>query len=149
MKNTIYYSILGAFGVVGGAIASALGGFDMVLKILVSLMAIDYFTGVVIAAVWQKSPKTVNGALESHHSIKGLFRKMGMLLCVYICVMLDAVTGSDYIRNTAIMFFIGNEGISVMENLGVMGVNYPPFIKNAFEVLRDHTKDVKVETDKK
>ena len=40
-----------------------------------------------------------------------------------------------------IMFFIGNEGISVMENLGIMGVKYPRFIANAFEVLKEQNSN--------
>ncbi len=140
--NAIYYQILGVFSVVVGGIASALGGFDVILKFLVILMAIDYVTGVIIALVWKKSPKSTNGGVESHQSIKGLFRKGGMLLVVYIAVQLDLITGTDqFVRNAAIMFFIGNEGISVTENFGIMGVKYPPFISNAFEVLKERNSN--------
>ncbi len=142
--NTIYYSMLGAFSVVVGGIASALGGFDVILKFLVTLMAIDYLTGLIIAIVWKKSPKTSGGGVESHQSVKGLFRKGGMLLVVYLGVQLDLVTGTDFVRNMVIMFFIGNEGISVMENLGIMGVKYPPFIANAFEVLKERNSEAEI-----
>lgn len=142
--STIYYQILGVFSVVVGGIASALGGFDVILKFLVTLMAIDYLTGLIIAIVWKKSPKTSGGGVESHQSVKGLFRKGGMLLVVYLGVQLDLVTGTDFVRNMVIMFFIGNEGISVMENLGIMGVKYPPFIANAFEVLKERNSEAEV-----
>lgn len=142
--SSIYYQFLGVFSVVVGGIASALGGFDVILKFLVTLMAIDYLTGLIIAIVWKKSPKTSGGGVESHQSVKGLFRKGGMLLVVYLGVQLDLVTGTDFVRNMVIMFFIGNEGISVMENLGIMGVKYPPFIANAFEVLKERNSEADV-----
>jgi phage-related holin len=35
------------------------------------------------------------------------------------------------------LFFIGNEGLSIIENTGQMGVPYPEFIKKALEALKD------------
>ena len=49
--------------------------------------------------------------------------------------------GVDYTRALAIMFFLGNEGLSILENMGLMGVPYPEFIKKALEVMKDKGKD--------
>ena len=40
------------------------------------------------------------------------------------------------VRTAAILFYIGNEGISIIENIGIMGVPFPPAMKNAIEVLQ-------------
>jgi phage-related holin len=50
---------------------------------------------------------------------------------------LDYIMGIDYTRALAILFFLGNEGLSILENMGLMGVKYPEFIKKALEVIKD------------
>ena len=57
-------------------------------------------------------------------------------MLVLLAVRLDAFTGgAQYARMAVQIFFIGNEGLSILENLGLMGVPYPAFLKNALEVL--------------
>ena len=102
-----------------------------------AFIAADYVTGLMIAAIWHKSGKSESGALDSKASFKGLCKKGVVLLMVWVSTLLDAAMGSDYIRTLVILFFIGNEGISLLENLGLMGVNYPTFLKNALSALKD------------
>ena len=131
-------SVLVAFSVAGSFIARALGGWDTALQTLIILMAIDYITGLLIAAVWQKSSKSQTGALESKAGFKGLVRKGLILLVVLIGVQLDAILGLQaFCRTAIILFFCGNEGLSIVENLGVMGLPLPDFVKTKFEQLKD------------
>ena len=134
--KTIYYGVLTALSVVGGTIAQLLGGWDNYLAVLVFIISADYATGVICALVWKKSPKTDNGAFESNASIKGLFRKIGILLAVAIGYKLDSLAGTEFIRTAVITFFIANDGMSIVENLGIMGLPLPPALKNAFEALK-------------
>ena len=67
-------------GIVGAAIAALLGGWDMALKTLCIFMAIDYVSGLIVAGVFKASTKSESGALESRAGLKGLLRKMAMLL---------------------------------------------------------------------
>lgn len=138
--KTVYYIICGAFAAAGAFISRLLGGWDTALQTLIALMAADYLTGVLIALVWHKSGKTTDGAFESHASIKGIFRKMGYLLCIYIATRLDTLTSADVCRTVAIMFFIANDGFSLLENFGIMGVPYPQSMKDAFETLKEKSK---------
>ena len=135
--KTAYYGTLAALSAAGSAVANLLGGWDAALQTLCIMMAADYLTGVVCALVWKKSPKTTDGAYESKASIKGLFRKAGILLAVMVAYQLDALSGTDFIRTSTILFFTANDGLSVLENLGLMGLPIPQAVKNAFEVLRD------------
>lgn len=136
--QAIFYSALGALSAAGSVLAQSLGGWDTMLQVLVTLMAIDYALGVVLALVWKRSNKTADGSFESRASVKGLFRKCGILLCVLIAARLDPRFGSEgYIRGTVILFFLANEGLSVVENLGVMGLPMPQVLKDAFLALRD------------
>ena len=132
----IYYIVLAALAAVGTSVAQALGGWDAPLKMLVVMMGIDYITGVLCAAVWHNSPKTPTGAYDSRIGLKGLLRKGAILLVVLISAELDDVMGTTITRTAVILFFIANDGFSIIENLGIMGVPFPDSLKRAFEVLR-------------
>ena len=130
-------SVLAALAVAGSYAAQALGGWDSALQTLIILMAIDYITGLLIAGVWGKSSKSQTGALESKAGFKGLIRKGLILLIVLIGVQLDAIIGLEsFCRTAVVLFFCGNEGLSIVENLGIMGLPLPDFIKARFEQLK-------------
>lgn len=133
IKNAVLVALSGA----GTVIANALGGWDAALKVLVCFMAADYITGLVVAGVFKRSSKSEGGALESRAGFKGLVRKCVVLLFVFLGDLLDKLLGADYIRTAVCMFFIANEGLSILENTALMGVPYPAFIKNMLEAMKD------------
>jgi len=106
----------------GGAIAGMLGGWDPLLRVLVTLMAADYITGLLVA-VMGKSAKTEYGGLSSKVGAMGLARKGLMLMVVLVAALMDSVmgTGSAMCRDAACWFYIANEGISILENVGLVG----------------------------
>lgn len=59
-----------------------------------------------------------------------------ILALVWMAQMLDLATEGDFVRDTVCLFFIANEGLSVLENTAVMGVPYPTFIKNMLDAMR-------------
>ena len=99
-------------------------------------MAIDYITGLIVAGVFHNSGKTENGALESRAGWKGLCRKGVSLLVVLVACRLDLITGTNFIRDAVVIAFVANETISIVENAGLMGINIPPAITAAIEVLK-------------
>ncbi len=107
------------------------------MKLLVALMAMDFLTGCLVAGVWKRSNKSESGALDSKASFKGLIKKGIILLVVWVGVLLDNALASTYVRNAVVIFFVGNEGLSLLENLGLMGVPFPDFLKRALEALHD------------
>lgn len=123
-------------GMVGSFIASMLGGWDAGLQTLVVFMVIDFVSGMVVAGVFKKSPKTKTGALESNTGFKGVCKKCMILVFVLIGYCLDMSLGVDYIRNLVIIAFIANELISITENAGLMGLPIPPVITNAIDILK-------------
>ena len=135
--NAAKNGVLAAIAAVGSWIANSLGGWDASMQVLVALMVADYLTGVLVAAVWQRSSKSETGALDSKAGFRGILKKCAILLLVWIGVLLDNATGVNYIRMAVVLFFVGNEGISLLENLGLMGVPFPAFLKRALEALRD------------
>ena len=99
-------------------------------------MGIDYITGLLVAAVWKKSPKSDTGALESHAGWKGLIKKCVTLLVVLMATRLDIMLQVDFVRTAAVIGFIVNETLSIIENLGLMGVPVPDVVINAIEKLK-------------
>lgn len=129
--------ILAAVASIGTGILYLVGGWDEALLTLVILMGVDYLTGLICALVFNNSPKTNTGAGSSKAGFVGLLKKVGILACVVLAVQLDKLVGTDATcRTGVILFFIGNEGLSIVENLGLMGVPMPSFIKNALELLK-------------
>ena len=132
-KNVILFSL----SMLGSFVVEFLGGVDTVLIALLFFMAVDYITGMAVAFIFHKSKKTQGGGASSKEGFKGIVKKICMLLLVGLAHELDIIMEVDYTRAMAILFFIGNEGLSVLENMGLMGVKYPAFLLKALEALRD------------
>lgn len=128
------------FGGVVGWVINLMGGWSEDLTTLLIFMGVDFILGLLIAAFWKKSNKSDNGALSSWSAWKGLCRKGVSLLIVLIGYRLDVTLGVDYIRTAIVLAFIANEGISILENIGVMGVKYPEALKKALDILTDKSE---------
>ena len=120
-----------------GAFVTALfGEWDGALLTLLLFMAADWLTGLTVAGVFHRSPKSRNGALESRIGLKGLCRKGAMLLVVLIAYRLDLMAGlHGVLRTAAIVALVCNEALSVLENVGLMGVEYPAIIDRVIRQL--------------
>lgn len=135
--NTMKALFLGVTGAVGSFIVNTLlGGWTEDLKTLIIFMAIDFIMGILVAAIWKKSGKSESGALNSISAWKGLCRKGCSLLVVIVAYRLDVMLGENYIKTAVVIAFIANEGISIIENYGIMGGPMPKVLKKAFEVLQ-------------
>lgn len=117
--------------VVGSAVSAFLGGWDITLKLLVYAMIADYATGLLGAIKHKK--------VDSEVMFWGGVRKSVILLVVGLAVMLDQLMGNDspVFRTLALYFYIGREGISILENFGHIGVAYPAFFKQIMEQLNE------------
>lgn len=129
--------VLATVAALGSLVANSLGGWTADMKVLVFMMGADYLTGFLVAALWQRSNKSRTGALDSKAGFRGLCKKGVILLLVWLGVLLDEAIGVSYVRTAVILFFMGNEGLSLVENIGLMGIPFPDFLKEALEALRD------------
>lgn len=124
-----------AAGIIGGAIAAALGGWDLALRALLVCMAIDYFSGWAVAVIFHKSPKTESGAYASDIGLKGLVKKAMMFGIVCLGNLMDGLMGVEYLRDAIVIGFVVNESISIVENAGLMGLPLPKVVSQALDVL--------------
>lgn len=136
--STKYVATIGA---IGGVVTTLLGGWDYAMQLLVIAMVVDYVSGVIVAGVWHKSTKSESGKLESRAGFKGLCRKGMIIGLVLVAHYMDLAIGTQYIRDAIVIGFAVNEVFSILENLGLMGVEYPPMIKNALEALKNKTEN--------
>lgn len=132
---TIKSIICAVAGGVGGFITYLAGGWTNDLQTLFLFMVIDFFTGLLVAAVFKKSNKTESGAVNSKACLRGLCKKIMMLIFVCIAYRLDIIMNVGFIRSGVIIGFIVNELISIIENAGLMGITVP-VIENAIEILK-------------
>lgn len=119
---SVYLKLISGF--VCGIITFIWGGADAMFTILLSLMAIDYITGV-MAGAKQK-------ALSSEVGFYGLLKKCGILCVTALGHFIGKSSSMPEIRSLVIGFYIANEGISILENAGKIGVPLP---KKLIEVL--------------
>ncbi len=133
MKESIFSTIVGC---IGAFIAQLFGGWSDAMTTLIIFMACDYLTGLLVAGFFKKSKKSKSGSLSSHAAVKGLIKKGGELLVILVACRLDLTLGTDYIQTASIIAFIASETISLIENLGLMGVPMPKVITNAIELLK-------------
>lgn len=137
MKTTI----LAITGVIGGVISMLFGGWGAAMTTLAICMAIDYITGFAVAAVFKKSPKSESGALESRAGFKGLCRKGAILLMVLIAHRLDLALGTAFIKDGVITAYILNDVVSIIENVGLMGLPMPSVLTDAIDILKKETEE--------
>jgi len=106
-------------------------GWDAVFLALVTLACLDYLTG--WASAW------VGGRLSSDVGRRGIVKKVGMFVVISVCHIMDQLggLGEPILRTVAIWWYIGNEALSIVENLGEVGVPIPGRLRQALAVLRD------------
>lgn len=122
------------FAGIGGWLGYFLGGCDGLILTLLAFVVIDYITGVMCAVSDKK--------LSSAVGFKGICRKVLIFLLVGIANILDVqVIGTGSVLRTAVIFFyISNEGVSLLENAGHLGLPIPVKIKSVLEQLHDRAE---------
>lgn len=122
------------FTAVGGWLGWFLGGCDGLLFALIAFVVIDYITGVMCA---------INDhTLSSEVGFRGICRKVLIFLLVGIANILDVqVIGTGSVLRTAVIFFyISNEGVSLLENAGRLGLPIPKKLKVILAQLHDRAE---------
>ena len=109
----------------------AFGELTTPLLVLLIFMGMDYITGLIKAYITKQ--------LSSKVGLKGLFKKILILIIVSFCCMIDKLTGtSGLLRNFVIFYYIVNEGLSILENISASGIELPDKLKDALlQVSKD------------
>ena len=117
------------FGVIGGGITYWLGGWDVSLKAILALAVLDYLTGIA-KGIHTKS-------LSSEIGFGGLLKKVVMFVLIAAAfVVQNWMNNAVPLREVVIMFYIANEGLSLLEN-AAMFIPIPQKLKDVLLQLRD------------
>ncbi len=130
MDNMVYSIKMGAM-MLGAVVGAVIGELDGMLKALLIFMTIDYLTGLLVGV------KRNN--LSSAVGFWGLAKKVFILLLVIVGNVLDVhVIGSGAVmRSAVIAFYLANEGLSILENAGNLGVPYPEKLRKVLAQLKE------------
>lgn len=129
--RTVWQTAQVALAAAGGFTGWFLGGMDGFLYALIAFVVIDYLTGVMCAIVDKK--------LSSNVGFKGIFRKVLIFVMVGVGHIIDSQVLGDgsALRTAVIFFYFSNEGLSLLENAGRLGLPIPDRIKDVLAQLHN------------
>lgn len=127
MDNIVLYFKVAVSLVISG-ISVIIGGFDLLASCLLTFVVIDYITGI-LAALCTKT-------LSSRTGFNGIIKKICIFIVVAVAHCAGDISGINELRDIAVSFYIANEGISVLENLGRIGVPFPNKLKAVLAQLK-------------
>lgn len=133
MKETIQI-IQALFTAAGVFVGWFLGGFDGFMYALLAFVVIDYLTGIMVAVLEKK--------LSSEIGFRGIFKKILIFILVGIGNIIDVyiIGNGSAVRTAVIFFYISNEGISIFENIGKIGLPIPEKLKRTLEQINEEDK---------
>lgn len=126
-----------AWALMGGFVGWFLGGFDGFLYALLVFVIIDYLTGVMVAVLEKKVSSSVG--------FIGIFKKILIFCLVAIGHIIDTqvIQNGSVLRTAVIFFYLSNEGISILENVALIGLPVPEQLKAVLQQLRDEKNSEK------
>ena len=124
-----------ALSAAGGALGWFFGGMDGLIYALLVFVIADYITGV-MCAIADKN-------LSSEVGFKGICKKVLIFVMVGIGHIMDTylIGNGEVLRTAVIFFYCSNEGVSMLENAGHLGLPIPAKLKDILEQLHDRTED--------
>ena len=125
--ETMQYVISG----IGGFVGWFLGGVDGFLYALLVFVVVDYLTGLMAAYIQKK--------ISSEVGFRGICRKVAIFCLVGIAHILDAqvIKTGSVLRTAIVFFYLSNEGISILENITVIGLPVPQKLRDVLEQIRE------------
>lgn len=129
----------GTIAILGSMVNYLWGGWDATLRIIITFMILDYILGVTCGYVGKE--------LSSGVAFKGILKKVAILAVITVAVNIDVATNADgIIRGAVVFFYIGLEGISILENAARLDAPIPQKLKDALVQLKEgNKKEVKGE----
>lgn len=124
-----------AIAAVGGWLGYFVGGVDGLMTALLVLMVMDYVTGIMCAVIDRE--------LSSSMGFRGIFKKVLILMLVGVAHIVDlhVVQSGEALRSAVICFYLSNEGVSVLENAGHLGLPIPEKLKAILAQLHDRIEE--------
>lgn len=134
MAEKVFAWIRGMTSLLAGALSYLYGDMNGLLIALFVVIVLDYTTGLIKAGIHKK--------LSSEIGFKGILKKILILMVVAVAHTVDNVVGSgETWRNIAIVFYICNEGLSILENCVDCGLPVPIKLKELLVNMEENKKE--------
>lgn len=136
MDDRLTHIFKGAAAGVGAIAGYLFGGWNIMIHLLFIFVVVDWLTGWI--AAW------VRGELRSRIGYHGIARKVVIFLIVVVAHFIDVALGNlHYFQDAVIFFYLANELLSVIENVGRMGVPMPDVLRNAVKIFESRSESPK------
>lgn len=134
-------TFIGGLVLILSHISKSMGEVFIVLAIF---MILDYITGV-LCGLFR------NGGFDYIKGIKGIIKKLMYVVLILVTILLEflimyltektgIVIRIDGSLVTAVyVYLIGTEGLSIIQNLIILGIPVPPFLIKLFGLLQDES----------
>mgnify|MGYP005969705665 CR=1 FL=1 len=113
-------------------IAWLIGGFDLLIWTILTLMTLDYISGILVGY----KEKTLN----SKRGFKGLCKKVMILIIICCSSLISQILKNTALRDMVIIFYCSIEILSILENAGKIGVPIPKKLKKALEQCKEESE---------
>lgn len=123
------------FSGIGAWIAQIYGGWNQAMTALVVFIIADVATGL-LCGLAKKSPNTEGGGLSSKVMREGAAKKVEIFFILLMAAWLDIAMHVTIWKDAACIYYIAEEGLSILENAGALGLPIPDKLKNAIEALK-------------
>lgn len=117
-----------------GIVEGVLGGWDDLLSALILFMVVEYLTQILVAILNKKRTNEIGFC--------GIAKKVSIIFLVAIGNVIDVlvIQNGSIIRTAVIFFYLSNEGITIIENVAILGLPIPQRLKDILEQLKDGKK---------
>lgn len=121
--------------IVGAAVTPLIGGVTPLMITLLYIMVFDMVSGI-LCGISGVSHKSQTGRLNSSVMFEGIVKKAAVFVVVGVGYQLERATGIGAVRDGVVLMYICEEGLSCIENIGLLGVPIPDAIKRAIDILK-------------
>ena len=134
MDDKIKYIIC----IIASVIVNFLGGWDIWLAALITVIFLDVITGI-MKSILMHSNKSESGGLNSVSMFHGGVKKVFILLMVALGSVLDTIISPDdvFIRIMVVSYYIANESLSILKNIGACGVPLPKVLYRILDQMKN------------
>lgn len=85
----------------------------------------------------------VKGIANSSISKTGITKHIGIVLLVMLVIIIFKPLEMESLINTVILFYIASYILSILENLSLLGIPLPEWLKERFLILRGENDEIK------
>lgn len=126
-------------GSIGGVLLSLFGEFNEFLYTLLYFMVVDFVVGYILAMMGYSS-KTENGCVESRQVLKGVAKKIYILVLITVVYKVEGILNVSGLRDIVVSGFIAFELTSLLEHAKLLGIDVPQALKDVVDKFASKEK---------